>query len=278
MKNIRRFLGLAVLLSLFLAGQYVYWGLYYPIRRPNPEGMTVDIPATILSYYTNPVKLAALWFDLLFGRYLQGSADIIRYIVLLFVAFPTIKYIQGRSWFKKHGIVIVWTNWAYVVFCLLFAFYAATTNGIAQTENWYGIQITCPNDGFKFWWPGTFDFATHYNAVGMIMFYAMSLGYSYWFKLTDWLRPKLCLCFDIAMTTSIGYLVAVVFEYIEMMNPDKYFNWFGNSLSDLSAIIAIFMVVMVYLLLVPKEVSTYEPEHTVIINYVLSSMFPDIVG
>ena len=90
------------------------------------------------SYFTSAEKLAFLWNDLLLGRGLQGSSTWVEYFILpMFlgpIGFAVQEFLRKR--FRIEGIILN-TAWAYVIAITVFTWFAATVNGIAQTEDWY---------------------------------------------------------------------------------------------------------------------------------------------
>jgi len=133
--RLRQLLGLDFI--LFLAALNLFYGFFLPNARQNPHG-SPDIPKVLWSYFTSAEKLAFLWNDLLFGRGLQGSSTWVKYLILpMFlgpIGFAVQEFLRKR--FRIEGIIPN-TTWAYVIAITVFTWFAATVNGIAQTEDWY---------------------------------------------------------------------------------------------------------------------------------------------
>ena len=67
--------------------------VWYSVSRPPLPGQP-DLPVVILSYFTSSIKLNQLWYDLLYVRFLQGSAVVIRYLLIPLLILPVLYIAQ----------------------------------------------------------------------------------------------------------------------------------------------------------------------------------------
>jgi len=277
--RLRQLAGLGFIIFLVALNLNLFYGFFLPNARPNPPG-SPDIPKVLWSYFTNSTKLTWLWNDLLFGRGLQGSSIWVKYLILPMFLGPLGFAAQEclRKKFKIEGQILN-TTWAYIIAITIFTWFAATVNGIAQAEDWYFQTV----DGMRV--PGTFDVCTHANIGAVFVGWFLTLAWSSWFgvdKLTNyvairwtydnpyWFRSKvgvwlarnistICETFDQAISFLLILAISVYFEYIEFINPDKFWNLLGNSWSDISAacLIGSFAFFFLYDKLVTDAVREY---------------------
>jgi len=275
--RLRQLAGLGFIIFLIALNLSLFYGLFLPNARPNPERMA-DVPGTLWSYFTSAEKLAWLWNDLLFGRGLQGSSIWVKYLLVPVFLGPLGFAVQEilRQKFKVEGRIL-YTTWPYVIFMSAFSLFTATVNGIAQAENWYW------NEAYKV--PGTFDAATHALIGGVFAGWFLTLAWSSWFgvdKLTNyvairwaydnpyWFRSRvgvwtarnlsaICEAFDEFISFALTMAISLYFEYVEFINPDRFWNLVGNSYSDIAmaAIVGTFALSYVYDKLVSDAIREY---------------------
>jgi hypothetical protein len=273
-----------ILVSLTVAFHLTF-NIWYPASRPPLPGQP-DIPAVILSYFTNSTKMANLWYDLIYVRFLQGSAVVIRYLLIPFFLLPLLYIAQTiihRKWPLYRDYSLLYTSWAFVIFTMMWILYTATVNGIAQAEGWYWAKW--PIDGKMVEVPGSFDIGTHLNANGVIIAVCYNFAIAQWFgldkfvsrtamtvgfrlhhwRVMDWLfrnKNMICESFDDFASCISAYIIAVPFEWVEALHPEDYGTWTnlrGNSYSDLITVFfALTIMAYAYRLLVPRAVRTYE--------------------
>jgi hypothetical protein len=173
---------------------------------------------------------------------------------------------------------ILFTTWPYILFITCFTWFAATVGGIAQAEGWYW------NPAYQV--PGTFDVATHACTGGVFVGWFLTLAWSAWFgvdKLTSYISVRwayqspyvfqfkagvwlarnistICETFDEFISYLLILGISVWFEYVEFVNPDKFWNLIGNSYSDIAAasIIGLFAICYVYDKLVSDPIRSYD--------------------
>ena len=258
--RLRQLAGLGFIVFLVALNLNLFYGFFLPNARPNPPGAP-DIPKVLWSYFTNSSKLIWLWNDLLFGRGLQGSSIWVKYLILpMFLGplgFAVQEYLRKR--FRIEGRIL-YTTWAYIIVITIFTWFAATVNGIAQAEDWYYQTIRLA-DGSELRIPGSFDVCTHANIGAVLVGWFLTLAWSSWFgvdKLTAyisvrwafnnpyWLKSKvgvwiarnlstICETFDELISSLLVWAISLYFEYLEFINPDRFFNLVGNSWSDMFA-------------------------------------------
>lgn len=232
--NKRLLFGFLFLLGLILINVGVYFGLFIPFHRPNPQGMA-DVPTVLVSYFTDFAKLRNLWTDLLFGKGLQGSAIYVRFILVIMIAIPVIYLLQETILYLKKGwrfkYQVFYTSWKFIGFLTLWAFLTGTINGIAQAENWYW------NPAYKV--PGSFDFGTHIMIGTLIFGWVYCFAFSQFFRIDYECGGDLAELFDTLCAGLIVLFISLYFEYIEFINPDRYWNLIGNSYSDIFAAVIV---------------------------------------
>jgi hypothetical protein len=276
---------LFILVSLTVA-YHLTFNVFLPASRPPLPGQP-DIPAVILSYFTNATKMGQLWTDLLWGRGLQGSAIYVRYLFIPFFLLPLL-YIAQTIIHRKRPLYrdysLLYTSWAFLIFTMFWILLTATVNGIAQAEGWYWAKW--PLNGGSIEVPGTFDVATHFMAGGVFIAVIYNFALAQWFGLDklvsnlarqigfsshhwgtmEWLyhnKNTICELFDDFSAASVTYGISVWFESVEALHPEDYGTWTnlrGNSYSDLIAacFFALMWMAFTYRLLVPRAVRTYE--------------------
>ena len=275
--RLRQLAGLGFILFLIALNLNLFYGFFLPNARPNPPGMA-DVPKMLWSYFTNGSKLIWLWNDLLFGRGLQGSSIWVRYLLLPMFLGPLGFAVQEylRKKYRLEGRIL-YTTWPYVIAMTIFTWFTGTVNGIAQAENWYW------NEAYKV--PGTFDAATHTLIGGVFVGWFLTLAWSSWFgvdKLTNYIAIRwaydnpywfqsqvgvwvarnvstICETFDEFISFAWTMAISLYFEYVEFINPDRYWNLVGNSYSDvaMAAIVGTFALSYVYDKLVSDPIRTY---------------------
>jgi hypothetical protein len=256
------------------------------VSRPPLPGQP-DIPVVILSYFTNSTKMATLWYDLIYVRFLQGSAGVIRYLLIPLFLLPFLyigQTIIHRKWPLYRDYRLLYTSWAFLIFTMFWILLTATVNGIAQAEGWYWARW--PIDGKLVEVPGSFDIGTHFMAGGVFIAVIYNFALAQWFGLDklvsglarqigfsshhwgtmEWLyhnKNMICELFDDFAAASVTYIISVWFESIEALHPEDYGTWTnlrGNSYSDLIAacFFALMWMAFAYRLFVPRAVRTYD--------------------
>lgn len=275
-----RQLGALLLVIFFLAFNiYQTFYVWVPVSRVPLPGQP-DIPVVILSYFTNFTKLSQLWYDLIYVKFLQGSAVVIRYLLIPFFLLPTAYAAQiliHRKYPKTRNYVLLWSSWPFIIFTMVWIFYTGTINGIAQAEGWYWAKW--PLDGGFIEVPGNFDVCTHINAGGVIVATALNFAFAQWFGLDRLFRglagipavgfwfernlSNLCTLFDLHTSGAIAYAIEIIFETVEALHPEDYGTWTnlrGNTYADIfcTSFIPLMIMFFVYWLLVPHVVRTYD--------------------
>ena len=272
-----------ILVSLTVA-YHLTFNVFLPASRPPLPGQP-DIPAVLLSYFTDPAKLYQLWYNIIFVEGLQGSAVYIRYLFTPFFLLPLLYIAQTiihRKWPLYRDYSLLYTSWAFIVFTCIWILLTGTVNGIAQAEGWYWAKW--PINGTIIEVPGNFDIATHIMANGTFNAVFMSLAFAEWFGLDRlfksasatlfihnhitsslWMchnKAIICELFDGFAAGIVTFIIAALFEIVEALHPEDYGTWTnlrGNSYGDLACVFLSLTIIMVaYRVFVSRAVRTYE--------------------
>jgi hypothetical protein len=242
--------GVTLLVILFLLAQSFYLK-FLEVATPSPEG-SPDIPALLLSYFTNPMKLMNLWNQLLTQQDLPGSSTMIRYSLIPAILIPIFYIFQERIRVYLYNFpTIFYASYSYMFVLAIAIFILQSINGIAQFENLYWNEVAQT--------AGTFDFATHANTGVTIFLCLMPIPWASWFRVEQIWRPASGY-FDNLFNIAIVAIVSWHFEYNESLHPERYMNYIGNAQSDVVAniIVGFLVTYLIYSKLVDRYTRSYD--------------------
>jgi hypothetical protein len=242
-------LGVLTLAVALIIDYWYYLNCYLKAIQPNPEGM-VNLWNLYISYLTDPQKIITVWQNVLFGSDLAGSSIYLKYLLIPIFVMPFVYMVQILIRRKYPDFVLLWTNWPYMIYTIIWTVFGGTVNAIAQVENLYW------NPAYNA--PGTFDIGTHWITGTIFYAWLLCFAWAQYFHI-DRFHPRFASFFDELFSLTIVLGINLHFEYIESLDPSRYFNMIGNSMSDIVAgvIFALAFASWIYSLLVPQEIGGY---------------------
>jgi hypothetical protein len=171
----------------------------------------------------------------------EGSGPYIRYMPLALLALLALYALQ-RLVLDEMGILILWTNWAWIALTIIATLWAALVAAAAQHYNWYYN----PAAGIA----GEGDDVTHFFSAFALASFLANIDFFDLFGL----RGRLGRLAEAALVASLTSLAALWFEWHEALNPSRYWSEFWDCHKDLAmALLAIFAAIALYNFIVEFE-------------------------